>query len=67
MQTTRSSSSERNCKLSRRWASERELIAFLPPRNVEKSGPTDGLWRGARFALLFVAPFYLLGIYLWFR
>jgi len=58
---------ERNCEAFDAWASEPELIALLAPRSYEKPGVTSGFWQGVRFALLVIAPFYLLGIWLWLR
>lgn len=49
------------------WASEPRLIALLAPRSYEKPRVASGLWRGMRFAFLVIAPFYLLGIYVWLR
>lgn len=49
------------------WAFEPELRALLAPRSYERPGVTSGLWRGVRFAFVVIAPFYLLGMYLWLR
>jgi hypothetical protein len=66
-QTAQSSWTKRNCEASDAWVSEPELIALLAPRSYERPGVTSGFWQGVRFAFLFVAPVYLLGIWLWLR
>jgi hypothetical protein len=52
---------------SDRWTSDPALIDLLALRNHEKPRVTSGFWCGVRFALLGIAPFYLLVIYMWLR
>ena len=63
----KSSWNKRNCEPSDPWAFDPERIALLVPRNCERPGVTNRFWRGVGFTLLVVAPFYLLGIYLWLK
>lgn len=49
------------------WVSDPALIPLAAIRSHEQPGVTPGCWRGIRFALLFITPFYLLGIYLGLR
>ena len=66
---TQATQSHRNTYGSRsdRWTSDPALNALLALRHHERPGVTSGFWRGVRFALLGVAPFYLVAIYLWLR
>jgi len=67
METAQSSRTRRNRAAYGGWTSEPELIALLARRSYERPGVTSGLWQGVKFGFLFIAPFYLLGIWLWLR
>jgi hypothetical protein len=67
MSKTAQSSWKCNCEGLDAWASEPELIALLAPRSYERPGVTSGFWQGVRFALLVIAPVYLLGMYIWLK
>jgi hypothetical protein len=67
MRQTAQSSWRCSCGAFDACASDPQLIALLAPRSYEKPGVASGFWQGVRFAFLFVAPVYLLGIWLWLR